>query len=205
MANYCEGILRVRGSYENLKRFIDETFDGVQLLEEKISGYEDMRNARRLEFMKMRMYAKANYEGMELELLFDEIDEEEKASGECPGAILHFQYDEKQNEFGYAMNDSCNYGRAAFAEFSQASFSHSMLYPSKHVIYFKMYQGWVIEGDYIVMLARKYDLDMAIDSYEKGVGHEGHVKIVKGQIIMNWWTESHEDWDFDVPMPSAGF
>lgn len=162
MPNYCEGILRVRGKYENLKRFVDEIFESVELEKENI----------------------------------DQI---------AGKSVLRFKYNEEQNKQGYFMKGSSKYGKAAFGEFDHRWFRNSRLKPAMHVIFFKMYQGWGIEGNYIVKLARSYKLDMAIDSYESGCEHEGHVKVIDGQIIMNYSTEHRGDWAFDVPQPALGF
>lgn len=63
--------------------------------------------------------------------------------------------------------------------------------------------AWAADADELLALCKKYDVDMKLYAFEKGMGFNQDILIVKGEIINNL-TIKFEDYNWECICPTVG-
>ena len=63
--------------------------------------------------------------------------------------------------------------------------------------------AWAVDADELLASCKKYDVDMKLYAFEKGMGFNQDILIVKGEIINNL-TINFEDYNWECICPTVG-
>lgn len=145
MPNWCEGVMKLRGSKDNILRFLKEGF-------------------------------KPSYENSAIE-----IDE----SGEVVD-IINVNYIENTNR--------------AFVDEQYLYISDALRTP---IVTIKMRQAWDFSAGDFMAIAEKYDLDIHLYGWERGMEFSREVEIFNGKVTKDE-TKTYDNWDWEVPFSDLG-
>ena len=63
--------------------------------------------------------------------------------------------------------------------------------------------AWGVEAKPYVNISKKYNLEIKIDVYERGMCFSQHIHIVNGQLMQDE-ERKYDDWKWDCPCPDFG-
>lgn len=170
MANWAKGYLRVKGSRENILRFIKNEMSYVAevigekygIIEEKIDNFDVDSDEL---FIRVNSYA---FKSATEKVYFPRVYIE--------GTHRNFITEDIDCFF----NDGENI--AIFPGFEAA---------------------WGVESEPYVEKSKKYDLEIKIDVYEKGMQFSQYIYVANGELLMDE-ERKYDNWNWDCPCPDYG-
>lgn len=153
MPNWCEGVLKIRGNFDDVKKFLVEGITCVNLF-----GNETKDCCK-----------------------IEENNED----------TLWIRY----SDIPYIKNTE----RAFLNE------KDIEIYCEKETgtFAFDFQQAWDVDAEQFAKISKKYNIDIKINAYEKGIEFERRVLIEKGKIIENEDIQ-YDDYVWECPMPNLG-
>lgn len=152
MPNWCEGTLKVRGTVEDLKRFVLEGLHPVDFLGEFKEG------------LKLNEYGNV-----------------------------------ESNETCYIENVHRGFAKGINAYFSEFEDD------GKEVICFDAKFAWGISAEELLETCKKYNVDMKIYAFERGMEFNQDIEIVDGAIVKDEEiTFKGKDYEWECIMPLLG-
>ena len=153
MSNWSEGILKVRGDYENVVKFFKENLQTVD-------------------------FFGANVESA---LIIDDYDDSVlislKKSAYIKGTHRNFTESNYISIYRREDNTAC--------------------------VPIHIKGAWCIESNPYIKMSKDYDVDIKIESFERGMEFSQYILIEKGQLIENKEIQ-YDDYEWECPNPLVG-
>lgn len=145
MPNWCEGVMKLRGTKDNILRFLKEGFE-------------------------------PSYKNSAIE-----IDE----SGEEVDII------------------NVNYIKNTQRAFVDEQYFYIIENGDSTIVSVKMRQAWDFSAGDFMTIAEKYNLDIRLFGWERGMEFSREVEIIKGKVTKDE-TKRYDNWDWEVPFSDLG-
>lgn len=145
MPNWCEGVMKLRGSKDNILRFLKEGFE-------------------------------PSYKNSVIEI----------------------------DEFGEEVNiTNVNYIKNTSRAFVDEQYFYIIEAGDSTIVSIKMRQCWDFAAAEFVEIAKKFNLDVRLFGWERGMRFSREVLIVDNNVIKDR-TYKYSDWDWEVPFSDLG-
>lgn len=153
MPNWSEGILKVRGKYENVIDFFNDNLEIVDFFGNEIKS------------------------ALTIDDYDDLVEISLKGKGYVKGTNRNFTKSDYIGIYRREDNTACA------------------------VIHIK--GAWFIEPNPYIKMSKNHDVDIKIESFERGMEFSQYILIEKGHLIENKYIE-YDDYDWECPNPLLG-
>lgn len=157
MPNWCKGTLKIRGKISDLKRFVLEGLQPVNVLGEEQEPF--------------------NFKSEDEESFFLETEQAR----------------------------SCIWIRDTRRHFCETDYIEAYAddADTPTVLLLPMKAAWGIEAEPLRDICKKYNVDMRVQGFERGVEVSQFIEIINGEITHDD-TIKYDDWRWDCPCPLLG-
>lgn len=159
MANWCEGCIKVRGEFENVKRFFVEGTTCYKFDFDKMENIPDTES---------------------VEIIADNNNE------------FYRKYHEETH-----INGTIRAFLRGVVEIYRPERNKKII----AVLPFR--QAWAIDADSFVEISKKYNVDIKILGFDKGMQFSQEVVVIKGELIKDK-EKKYRSWEWDCPFPHLG-
>lgn len=159
MPNWCEGNIKIRGKFDEVKRFLIEGTACYRMDFEKMKEIPDTENK---------------------EIIFD-----------------------NDNEFCIAYHKDTHISNTRRAFICGEVEIYRPERNIKIIAALPFRQAWAIDADSFVEISKKYNVDIKILGFDRGMQFSQEVVVIQGELIKDK-EKKYRSWGWDCPFPYLG-